>query len=473
MTNFNLSMRASQHAELLTHLLPESGFEQAAYLLCRVVAIHEDPWLRQQRTTYLVTDIVPIPPEEVTERSSTRITWRTNSFARALKQAEKEGKTVAIIHSHRSSSTAFSKQDDDNEPDLIQMALNRNGPGTRLLSLVMNESGDLGGRVWRQPMMTGCDIIASIKITGARVRFFRTDAAQNASRSTHQRQALAFGPALNRDLRALRIGVVGAGGTGSAVAMLLARLGVGKIALFDGDIVDETNLNRLHGATQTDADSMRFKVDVVARSIAEMGLGVKVVPVRGWIGGEESRDALRSCEVVFGCTDDHDGRLILNRLAYYYLIPVIDIGLAIEPAAEDHRGLLALDARVTVIEPEETCLICRSVANPRTASVESLRRSNPQEYERRKAEAYVEGEGNPSPAVVTFTTEAACMAINELIHRMQGFRGPGGAAANRVRKFHLGEDRRPGHKPKSGCSLCATDKLWGQGDTEPFLGRIG
>src|SRR3712207_6906598 len=47
------------------------------------------------------------------------------------------------------------------------------------------------------------------------------------------------------DLRKLRIGIVGCGGTGSAVAMLLARLGVGQLALFDNDIVDQTNLNRL------------------------------------------------------------------------------------------------------------------------------------------------------------------------------------------------------------------------------------
>ncbi len=30
--------------------------------------------------------------------------------------------------------------------------------------------------------------------------------------------------------------------------MLLARLGVGQIVLIDNDIVDRTNLNRLHGA---------------------------------------------------------------------------------------------------------------------------------------------------------------------------------------------------------------------------------
>ena len=64
------------------------------------------------------------------------------------------------------------------------------------------------------------------------------------------------------------------------------------------------------------------------------------------------------------------------------------------------------------------------------------------------------------------------MAVNEMIHRLQGFRGPDGAAAHRVRKFHLGEDRRPRHEPRPACPVCAADEHWGRGDTDPFLGRV-
>jgi molybdopterin/thiamine biosynthesis adenylyltransferase len=50
----------------------------------------------------------------------------------------------------------------------------------------------------------------------------------------------------------------------------------------DDDIVEPTNLNRLHGSTQPDADAMMGKADVAAREIARMGLGVRVVPLKGW-----------------------------------------------------------------------------------------------------------------------------------------------------------------------------------------------
>ena len=208
--------------------------------------------------------------------------------------------------------------------------------------------------------------------------------------------------------------------------MLLARLGVGQLALFDDDIiVDVTNLNRLHGARRADADAMRPKVEVVAREITEHGLGVRAVPIRHWIGDPLCRDALKAGDVIFGCTDDHDGRLLLNRLAYFYLIPVIDMGLAIDPKP-NRSGLRDLTGRITVLFPEAPCLLCRGIVDPVAARDEELRRRAPEEYERRKREAYVHGSGDPAPAVVTFTTATACLAVDELLQALTGFRSPEG-----------------------------------------------
>jgi molybdopterin/thiamine biosynthesis adenylyltransferase len=214
---------------------------------------------------------------------------------------------------------------------------------------------------------------------------------------------------------------------------------------------------------------MRPKVEVVARAITELGLGTRVVIKEAWVGDPECRDALRACDVIFGCTDDNDGRMFLNRLALFYLIPVIDLGLAIQIGDGEPPELKSLDGRVTVLLPGQTCLSCRSVTDAAKAAEEALRREHPGEYEKRKAEAYVFGEGNPSPVVVTFTTELASMAANELINRINGFRGSG--LKNLVRKFNLMEDFKPGAKPRSGCGLCDDDGYWGRGDVEPFLDR--
>ena len=472
MTTFSLTLREDHEAALRDHLLRGDGLEHAAYVLCGRAGIRRDPWDREAHEKFLSMQVIPVSDDQVLDAGPGLITWSTTSFVRALRAAAADDQVVAVVHNHPAGMTAFSAQDDTNEPDLVQLAVNRNGGGTKMLSLILTADGQWAGRVWLLPRAGAHAPLRMIRVPGARLAVHYPGRGLAAGLPAFQRQALAFGSALNDDLSRLRVGVVGCGGTGSAVAMLLARLGVGQVALFDNDVVDRTNLNRLHGARQQDADLMRPKVHVVAEAIAAMGLGVRVVPTEAWIGDPECRDALRACDIVFGCTDDHDGRLFLNRLAYYYLIPVIDMGLAIDAGDGDPPALRGLDGRVTVLGPHETCLMCRGVVSGAAARGEAMKRAEPELYERRKAEAYVAGGGNPAPAVVTFTTELACMAVNEMIQRLQGFRGSDGSVAHRVRKFHLGEDRRPRHDPRPACPVCAADESWGRGDTDPFLGRV-
>jgi len=470
MKDYSFTILRKDQEALATWLIRPDGLEHAAYLLCNESRIEIDPWDRVGRRSFLVSEVIPVRDEDVVAASAAHITWATEGFVRVLKQAQNQDQIVAIAHNHTGGELGFSDQDDANEPDLVRLAVNRNGEGTELLSLVMTQGEDLAGRVWLRP--DRAVPLRMIRVVGDRFRFHYPGRGTGVEREALDRQALAFGSALNDDLRELRVGVVGCGGTGSAVATMLARLGVGQLLLIDNDVVETTNLNRLHGATQSDADAMLPKVNACARSIVNMGLGVRVATMNAWVGDRACRDALLSCDVIFGCTDDHDGRLLLNRLAYYYLIPVIDAGLAIEVRGSPPK-IVALDGRVTVLLPGYSCLMCRGVVDPRIASSEALRRADPSEFERRKAEAYVIGEGNPSPAVVTFTTEVACMAINELIHRLQGFRGEDGDAANRLRKLHQGREHKAGHPSRPVCPVCGTGDIWGSGDVEPFLGRVG
>jgi len=472
MTTYSLTLREEHAATLSGHLLRGDGREHAAYIICGRAVVRHEPWDRQRHEKFLSVRVIPVPDDQVIDSSPDLITWSTASFVRALRNAAADGHVVAVVHNHPPGMTWFSAQDDVNEPDLAQLAVNRNGEGTPVLSLLLTRDGQWAGRVWLLPRPGAHAPLRLIRVTGDRLAFHYPGRGATAGLPAFARQALAFGRALNDDLARLRVGVVGCGGTGSAVAMLLARLGIGQIALFDNDIIDRTNLNRLHGGSQSDADAMRPKVEVVAASITAMGLGVRVVPVEAWVGDPQCRDALRACDVIFGCTDDHDGRLFLNRFAYYYLTPVIDIGLAIDVGDGDPPMLRALDGRVTILTPPQPCLMCRRVVSAEAARGEAMKRDDPETYEKRKAESYVAGEGNPAPAVVTFTTELACMAVNEMIQRLQGFRDPDGSAPHRVRKFHLGEDRRPRHDPLPACPVCAAEDIWGRGDVDPFLGRV-
>lgn len=469
MSRLDVTIQERHIARLRELVLPASGTEGAAYILFGESHVSEDPWDRTSRRRFLSYDVIPIAPSEIESASDNHITWSTASFVRLLKQAKDEGLVAGVVHSHPRGPDAFSDQDARNEADLAQLAQNRNGAEAILISVLLTGEGAVRAQAWLGSK--SAEPIDLVRVVGRRLALHGRSVHSRVNEA-FSRQALAFGEATNAQLRRLRVGVVGCGGTGSPTAMLLARLGVGQLVLFDEDIVEATNLNRLHGARQADADAMRPKVEVLAREISEIGLGTRVVPVRKWIGDVACRDALKSCDVIFGCTDDHDGRLLLNRLAYFYLIPVIDMGLAIDPEPKG-GGVRELSGRCTVLSPGAPCLLCRGIVDPIIAREEELKRKDPLEFERRKREAYVRGGGNPAPAVVTFTTATASMAIDELLQGLSNFRGGEGWAWQRVRRFDLMRDRSPGALANSDCPICFDAAYWGLGDVEPFLDRIG
>ena len=53
-------------------------------------------------------------------------------------------------------------------------------------------------------------------------------------------------PGVHEKMKAARVGVAGLGGLGSAVAIALARMGIGTLVLADFDLVEPSNLNRQH-----------------------------------------------------------------------------------------------------------------------------------------------------------------------------------------------------------------------------------
>ena len=101
-----------------------------------------------------------------------------------------------------------------------------------------------------------------------------------------------------------------------------------------------------------------------------------------------------------------------------------------------------------------------------------MKRDDPDAYERLKEEAYVLGEDDPSPAVVTFTTEAAAMAGNEWLAGVTGLAGEAGMAPTRMRRFHARDERRPLVEPQPDCLCCNQSETLGRGDMHPFLDMV-
>ena len=63
---------------------------------------------------------------------------------------------------------------------------------------------------------------------------------------------------------------MGVGGVGSLVAEYLARLLIGHLSLVDFDVIEDTNLSRIVGATQADVETKQFKTQIAVRHLREL-----------------------------------------------------------------------------------------------------------------------------------------------------------------------------------------------------------
>ena len=471
MTSRDLTMTAAQADLLRSECLTAGPLEGACQILCSTTQLPDDPW---SPGGHLIPDlrlnvhrVEPLPPTRV-RRRQTSVSWDMDCYIDLLRMARLQDLHPGICHSHPNSGASFSRQDDANEGHLRDLLQRRNRNKDQVLtSVLFLGNGQIHARVWHP---TGTPEMISVRVLGTTLSEARPSANQSdttADSAYLQRQALSIGQETVRRLQSLRVAVIGCGGTGSAVSVLLARAGIGRLLLVDPDIVTETNLNRLHGSTRRDADKERSKVSVLKDHIEQMGLGTHVAVSKSALADAAVARLLRSCDVVFGCTDDHLGRLVLNRLAYFYYIPVIDTGLSVVPRKDSRPAHIS--GRVTVLRPGVACLLCRGVINPRRAREQGLRHSRPDEYTRQVKEGYITDTDTPTPVVGTFTTETATAAVNELLAGVGGLRGGKGWASERTIRYDLDRCRPTGCQPRPGCSICADQDIWGLGDVDPFL----
>lgn len=269
-----LVIREEDLEAIKAHFAAQKGKEGAGYLFCGFSKVESDPWTRSAQDKFIARQFEPVSASYVVSSSGSHITWETSTFIRALRRCREEGECLAVVHFHPGGLATFSVQDDRNETELAELVQKRNGRNAKLLSLVFLPDGRVFGRVWlgRENFKT----IDLIFIVGRRYTLHYEGRGHGQPATFLNRQALALGNVVNEDLAMLRAGIVGGGATGSATALLLPRLGVKYIALFDRDVVDETNLNRLHFASQTDAAQACPKVDAIRRGIAAMELGSNV-----------------------------------------------------------------------------------------------------------------------------------------------------------------------------------------------------
>lgn len=363
----------------------------------------------------LGADLIDVPEDAYEVRTDQSLQITSEGYVHALKTAREQGAVAIWVHSHPGNHAIPrpSRHDrlvnqqlegvfgDRTETDQYGYLIVSHADGA------LTFTGALTG-----PVSGPLDLLSAV---GDRWLF--RSSYETTAKSTpdlFDRNVRAFGDGIQTTISQITVAVVGAGGTGSATAEQLCRLGVRSFVLIDPDTLSSSNTTRVYGSTP--ADVGRAKVDVLGDQLQRIADGVRVERIQGTITTEHVARALLRADVVFGCTDDNAGRLRLSRLPYYYLTPVIDCGIQIHA---DVDGIISgIFGRVTTLYPGAACLTCRDRIDLRLADAE-MRAAD--EQQRLEKEGYAPALPGVEPAVVAFTTLVASTAVSEFLERLVGY----------------------------------------------------
>lgn len=453
---YTLTILQEDYDKLTAQLFPDRTLERAAYLLCNLSTTADE-------TRFLVKEIIPVAQEDIRESSIDRMSIKSRSVMSALKKASLKNQSFIFVHSHPTGFAQFSAQDDKEEKSLFESVYNRLRYDKPHASLVFPDTEKPFGRVWLEN--GNSHEIELIRVIGRKIKLVYKSADIRFDTETFDRQIRAFGKDMQAVLSRLRVGVVGAGGTGSSVIEQLTRIGVGNILVADGDKLQKSNVNRVYGSGIGDAG--KCKTEIVERSVAHIGLNTNIATLPRNITAESVIKEFRSCDVIFGCTDDQYGRSILTKFALSYYIPVFDMGIKIDA---DEGKFISAHGKVTTLLPGAACLFCRGKITNDGLAAEILASNAPEEARVRQQEGYVAGLGDPAPSVIPFTTAIAAAAVLELLDRLTGFMGEEREVSEIAHLFdrnRISPNNSP--LPKEGC-FCSNKDTWGKGDITPFLG---
>ncbi len=124
-------------------------------------------------------------------------------------------------------------------------------------------------------------------------------------------------------LAAGRVAIVGCGATGSAIASLLARAGVGKLRVIDRDYVEASNLQRQSLFDEQDAAESLPKAIAAARKIAAFNSAIEVEARVDDTAPNNINQLLEHIDVIIDGTDNYETRYLVNDYAVKNGLPWI------------------------------------------------------------------------------------------------------------------------------------------------------
>lgn len=425
------------HWARIEHHLAGARGERFAFALTKTLHNGEDGPVLEVVDIILIDDVETEPNHDGWYLSEAALD-RVHNRARAT------GRGLAEFHNHRAGPPGFSAMDETALAEMSRYAVDLLD-GAPYAAAVWAQ-GAIRADWWRLGPDAGLERkpFRTVTVLGEHLRVLNAPAAAD---ERFTRQIPLLGPEAQAAIAALRVALVGAGGTGSHIALALAYLGFRDVIILDDDDVETTNLNRLITADEADLQSPKTVVARRRMRAIDPRIKVRALPGLTPVG---AHPALNDVDLIIGCVD-HDGpRHRLNQIAVDTRTPLLDVATGV-----DERGTaVALGGRVAFVLPGEACLTCQAELD----SAEISRWAKP-EHERALDRAHGYGTGTSNPSVVYLNGVAVNAALAELGAWISGARPPArwldidllGTAASPGTQ--IGPRRVPARDP--GCVDCA------------------
>src|SRR5580698_2934518 len=234
--------------------------------------------------------------------------------------------------------------------------------------------------------------------------------------------------------------IVGCGATGSALASLLARSGVGRLRILDRDYVEPSNLQRQTLFDENDARESVPKAIAAARQIARFNSQIVVEPHVADLIPANVDSLLGGCDLILDGTDNFETRYLINDYAIKNSVAWIY-----------SAAVGSYTVTMNILPGETSCLACIFPESPR-GTIENC-----------------ETAGILNSAVNLVASLAATEALKFLV-----------GARSRMRKTLLSWDvwsneraELAAIRPRAGCRTCAGDYIHLAGEGRPHITMCG
>lgn len=374
--------------------------EEAGFLICSVNRLDDTDVL-------LAREWIPFPEDELHRNAfGSVLSWSAGFNSSVIEQALRMGATPVLVHSHGTPNPTFSKDDRINERMLFGAVSRLVSPlpaGTLLLgkgaaegSFWLEGQNDL---IFRRLVILG-DTVETWGAVGSRPKC-------RIPRDRLTRQSSAIGPKSDALLADARVAVVGISGGGSHVVQQLIYQGVGTLIAIDDQLVDLSNLGRVVGSNESDVDTTT-KTHLARRTAQAVDPSIVVIEIRERFPSPIAIKIMRSADIIVACVDTFRTRESINAFSRRYMIPLLDIGIAVR----SHREKLAIaDGQLITSLPGHSCLRCWFITDSMLAK-ERLERPP----------GYDQNEDSPGdPQVVSMNGTLASEACNCVLDLITGY----------------------------------------------------